>query len=386
MNYISNIYNYMRNIVTGSKISVETTNLSSDITFNNIVFVDELFNSKNSIIYSDIDNKYILKKYKIHNIKKKYIQDEICILKQISKYKKKNIVNFLDATDIEHTSNYYLMFEYFGIDLFEYLTNQSTSSSSTILDLSNITYIIRTLFETISFIHSLKIAHCDIKKENILIKDGVIKLCDFGFATYMDNNSKIYNKRGTLEYISPELHNKEKADGRLNDLWSLGILICKIITYTHPYINTISNIIGYNNTFMSSSKSPQFIYKEDPLFWDLYNKSMDSLIEKEDMSKSIGFLYKYNLRKLLNILLIKDELVKYSKIIEYADFRDMEYCDTSKDLDTSVDTSKALDTSVDTSKDLDTSVDTSKALDTSPNINLCYILLTKHDFFNRTYV
>ena len=37
-------------------------------------------------------------------------------------------------------------------------------------------------FRALAYIHALGITHRDIKAQNILIKDGVAKLADFGFA------------------------------------------------------------------------------------------------------------------------------------------------------------------------------------------------------------
>ena len=51
----------------------------------------------------------------------------------------------------------------------------------------------------------------------------------FGCATYMSDTSKNIIK-GTMECISPSLYNNRVADGRLNDMWSIGILICILIT------------------------------------------------------------------------------------------------------------------------------------------------------------
>ena len=66
-------------------------------------------------------------------------------------------------------------------------------------------------------------------------------------------------------------------------------------------------------------------------------------------SSSHLFLYKYNLRKLLNVLLIKDEAVKYSTIIEYSN----------------------LDSDI---------------KQTHGNINLCDILFNNHIYFKDTYI
>lgn len=54
--------------------------------------------------------------------------------------------------------------------------------------------------------HKKKIIHRDLKPANILIKDGVLKLSDFGFArelAYEMNNPQDLTQLGTPLFMSP---------------------------------------------------------------------------------------------------------------------------------------------------------------------------------------
>ena len=54
------------------------------------------------------------------------------------------------------------------------------------------------------YLREKKIAHRDLKPQNILIKDGIIKLCDFGFAKQLSASTQFMNSiRGTPLYIAP---------------------------------------------------------------------------------------------------------------------------------------------------------------------------------------
>lgn len=45
------------------------------------------------------------------------------------------------------------------------------------------------MLKGLNYLHSHGIVHRDIKPENLLVsKDGVLKLCDFGFARKMSEN------------------------------------------------------------------------------------------------------------------------------------------------------------------------------------------------------
>lgn len=50
------------------------------------------------------------------------------------------------------------------------------------------------------------IIHRDIKPENILLdSNGVVKLADFGWSNYFDDDSKRVTYCGTPEYLAPEM-------------------------------------------------------------------------------------------------------------------------------------------------------------------------------------
>jgi tRNA A-37 threonylcarbamoyl transferase component Bud32 len=94
--------------------------------------------------------------------------------------------------------------------------------------------------------HSFKIFHRDIKPANIIIdnKSGVAKLTDFGIAKApwieLTQEGKTL---GTPGYMSPEQINGFELDER-TDLFSLGVILYKMISGKHPFIrDTLSNTI-----------------------------------------------------------------------------------------------------------------------------------------------
>ena len=84
------------------------------------------------------------------------------------------------------------------------------------------------------FLHKNDLIHRDIKPENILIfEDGIIKLCDFGWCTKLNGGQRI-TFCGTVEYMSPEMVNKEEYSKEI-DIWSLGILLYEMIHGYSPF-------------------------------------------------------------------------------------------------------------------------------------------------------
>jgi len=84
-----------------------------------------------------------------------------------------------------------------------------------------------------------------MKPQNILISaKGVIKLCDFGFARAMSNNTVVLTSiKGTPLYMSPELVQEMPYD-HTADLWSLGVIIYELFVGQPPfYTNSIYTLI-----------------------------------------------------------------------------------------------------------------------------------------------
>jgi len=84
-----------------------------------------------------------------------------------------------------------------------------------------------------------------MKPQNILISaGGVVKLCDFGFARAMSNNTVVLTSiKGTPLYMAPELVQELPYDYTA-DLWSLGVIIYELFVGQPPfYTNSIYTLI-----------------------------------------------------------------------------------------------------------------------------------------------
>ena len=101
-----------------------------------------------------------------------------------------------------------------------------------------------------------------MKPQNILIgSNGRVKLCDFGFARAMSNNTIVLTSiKGTPLYMSPELVREQPYDAS-SDLWSLGIILYELYVGQPPfYTNSIYSLV--NHIVKDPVKYPQDMSKE----------------------------------------------------------------------------------------------------------------------------
>ena len=77
--------------------------------------------------------------------------------------------------------------------------------------------------------------HRDLKPQNILINEkGVLKICDFGFAKYIEKDAMMETLCGTPLYLAPEVLRFERYNNKV-DLWSAGAILFQMMTGNPPY-------------------------------------------------------------------------------------------------------------------------------------------------------
>lgn len=149
-------------------------------------------------------------------------------LREIAALKSLKHPNILQLHEIIHTgSNLYLLFEHLDQDL-----KKTLDDSQSGLDLKTAKSFMSQLLKAISYCHSRRILHRDLKLQNLLVnKDGTIKLADFGLARGMSIPLRIRTKEVvTLWYRAPELLLGSNIYGPSVDIWSLGCIFYEMIT------------------------------------------------------------------------------------------------------------------------------------------------------------
>lgn len=144
---------------------------------------------------------------------------EISLLKELDH---PNIVRLLEVIHAEN--KLFLVFEYLNQDLSKY---QNSVQS---LDPGLIKSYMHQLMKGISFCHSHRILHRDLKPQNLLIdKFGAIKLADFGLARAFGIPVRTYTHEVvTLWYRAPEILLGARQYACPVDIWSIGMIFAEM--------------------------------------------------------------------------------------------------------------------------------------------------------------
>lgn len=123
--------------------------------------------------------------------------------------------------------------------------------------------------------------HHDLKPQNILIRDGVFLLADFGLARLKDagEGSSTDHKYGALTYGAPEsqnhVPNKHIRVSRALDIWSWGCILIEIITFELLGQDGVAHFRDFRKT--------ETAMRVDHYFHDMKNP-------KAEVEKWLGYL------------------------------------------------------------------------------------------------
>lgn len=155
--------------------------------------------------------------------KRQEVQDELDL---ISRFDHPNIIKLFRVT--EDQDKLYIVMENWGkfsLDEFVY---------KKLLDKSMFKSIFGQLCDALVYLHKHNVFHRDIKLSNIMIRDGIVCLLDFGLASN-SNYVKEFLYCGTPTYMAPEIILKQGYEGSPVDVWSFGVCVYRALTTKYPF-------------------------------------------------------------------------------------------------------------------------------------------------------
>ena len=102
--------------------------------------------------------------------------------------------------------------------------------------------------EAISILNKFHMVHRDIKPQNIFVNNtGDYKLGDYGTARALNSEATAMSRKGTFNYMSPEIYNNQAADIRV-DIYSLGIVLYRLLNGNRlPFLPTTGEVTNRMN-------------------------------------------------------------------------------------------------------------------------------------------
>ncbi|GFE52684.1 AGC kinase [Babesia ovis] len=225
---------------------------------------------------------YALKIFNVQKVKQnnhvKYVQQERTAMLHLNSPGHPNVIRMIDT--FRDDNHVYLLYEYAdGGELWEEIKNIGVP------DKSIARVLVWQLLNGLEYIHNRRLIHRDIKCENIVIQNGILKFIDFGTSKFFDGpenpeqdcanttqqpnagsskgttttdsnvaqtslgrlNTKreFENYVGTPNFMPPEAISNQSS-GYAGDLWSFGCTIYQLLLGMNCFIGSSSYFIYKN--------------------------------------------------------------------------------------------------------------------------------------------
>ena len=166
-----------------------------------------------------------------HKTNRDNLKSELYIMNKI---KHPNVMHCKEFYESDH--HYYILMEYCNKGTLEFLRSSKRKDYS---EKESMTYM-RQIMEGFKILRKYKVIHRDVKLENLLLHEDVLKISDFGVAKLGKDHART-KMVGTVLTMAPELMNVYDTDELDEnycskvDLWSIGIVYFEILFGECPF-------------------------------------------------------------------------------------------------------------------------------------------------------
>ena len=127
----------------------------------------------------------------------------------------------------------------------EELCDSALADQNKPIECEKAAWILFNICEGLKFAHTRKIIHRDLKPQNILLKNGVPKISDWGLSRIVSESTTTTITSFTPHYAAPEQINGRVKDER-TDIWQLGVILYELVTGILPFNGDSMVEIGMN--------------------------------------------------------------------------------------------------------------------------------------------
>ena len=267
-----------------------------------------------------------------HNKYKHFFFNEEEILNILKEKKIPDIINIEKSgfgeisIDEKKEEKHYIIMEYASkLNLFFY-TNKLLKG----FEEKHAKYLFYKIVKAVQSIHGSNICHLDLKTSNILLYNEFSpKICDFGFAKYVNKKMKYYC--GTTHYQCPEIMMKKPYDGTQADIFSLGVILFELVFGDFGFEIPLSSDKNYKLIKNNNSNEFWHNYPESKNISDDFKKLYFKIVSFDPKNrptieeilnnnwlKEIKDLEEKDIKNLeLEIIqVIKDKILKIEKILK----------------------------------------------------------------------
>jgi len=238
----------------------------------NYSFIECISSTVKKIIYIiEKDNQKFVCKIRQY---KDDCQNEINVYYILKNIKNEYVSNYIEYNIID--KYIYFITEYIdGITLYNHIKNNNLNNNEIVL-------LFIDILKCLIFIHEKNILHCDIKPNNIIVKNDKPVIIDFDLAKIPDNEEGYLSNNlfGTINYLSPESYDL-RIYTKYSDIWSLGMMFYILITNEYPFDSKLSNMNSHSNLYRYNEfKHPNLKLLKKNIDKKEYNNSLYLVIEQ----------------------------------------------------------------------------------------------------------
>ena len=263
--------------------------------------------------------KKIDKKYAANPKAKKYLDNEIEILKEVDH---PNIIKLYKVH--ETTQFYYLVTEYCnGGSLSDCLEDYKKKYKRPFPE-ETVQYLMRQIVSALYYLHKKNILHRDIKLDNILVnfdseedkkdknmKKVNVKIIDFGFARHLDPSQLAYSTLGSPINMDPGIlrklnkmeNSRDYGYDQKADIWSLGTICYEMLigkcTFDAESMRELVSKVEKGNYFLPTYLSKEAVsFLNGMLQYDLKKRlSAEQLYNHKFLTKQYSELNRIDLKE-----------------------------------------------------------------------------------------